>query len=180
MHRAVCQGLEDDWFLSGQKASQTRRPRRPRRAGRASRESASSSWGTGDEEPLDYAWMFSSLDTTYTPSIHWHANNAPAEARDSDRVGWLRTPGATERETSTPPPLKAGATLRIHYQQIMDLAYAFAYCSALITSMPTNGSSPSTQASCPGGIVYDSPAEIVCSDPSVRRTTMRPETAYPA
>ncbi len=28
-----------------------------------------------------------------------------------------------------------------------------AYCSALITSMPTNGSLPSTQASCPGGMV---------------------------
>src|SRR5687767_13464736 len=31
-------------------------------------------------------------------------------------------------------------------------AAGFAYTSALITSIPTNGWSPSTQASCPGGI----------------------------
>lgn len=37
----------------------------------------------------------------------------------------------------------------------------FPYCSALITSMPTNGSSPSTQASWPGGMVYDIPFSMV-------------------
>jgi hypothetical protein len=56
---------------------------------------------------------------------------------------------------------------------------AFAYCSALMTSMPTNGSPPSTQASWPGGIVYDSPALMLFSVPSSRRTLIRPETAYP-
>lgn len=37
----------------------------------------------------------------------------------------------------------------------------FAYCSALITSMPTNGSAPSTHASWPGGMVYDIPCSMV-------------------
>ena len=51
----------------------------------------------------------------------------------------LDSSGATGRdELSLPPP---------------GMPYGFAYTSALITSIATNGSSPSTQASCPGGIV---------------------------
>ena len=54
---------------------------------------------------------------------------------------------------------------------------ALAYTSALITSIPTKGWLPSTQASCPGGIVYDSPAAMDFSVPSIMRTVIRPETA---
>src|ERR1700680_675513 len=42
-----------------------------------------------------------------------------------------------------------------------------AYVPALANSMPTNDSSPTTRASCPGGIVYDSPGLIVIRVPSV-------------
>src|SRR3990172_964947 len=58
-------------------------------------------------------------------------------------------------------------------------SYGFAYCSALITSSPTKRSFPSTQASWPGGMVYESPATMVFWVPSFRRTVRRPETAYP-
>src|SRR3990172_261806 len=57
--------------------------------------------------------------------------------------------------------------------------HGFAYSSALITSIPTKGSFPSTQASCPGGIVYDSPAPTVFWEPSFMRTVRRPEITYP-
>jgi hypothetical protein len=55
----------------------------------------------------------------------------------------------------------------------------FANCSALITSTHTDGSLPSTQASCPGATVHDIPGTIVVSEPSFRRTLMRPETQWP-
>ncbi len=61
----------------------------------------------------------------------------------------------------------------------MNGGYGFAYCSALITSMPTNRSFPSTHASCPGGIVYESPATMFFCVPSFIRTVRHPETAYP-
>ncbi len=57
--------------------------------------------------------------------------------------------------------------------------YGFAYCSALITSMPTNRSFPSTHASCPGGTVYESPATMFFCVPSFIRIVRHPETAYP-
>ena len=60
---------------------------------------------------------------------------------------------------------------------VADYAVGLAYCSALMTSMPTKGWLPSTHASWPGGIVYDSPAVIVCSVPSWSRTVIDPETA---
>ncbi len=55
-------------------------------------------------------------------------------------------------------------------------AYALAYCSALVTSIPTKRSFPSTHASCPGGIVYESPAENVFFVPPFSWTVRRPET----
>ena len=67
------------------------------------------------------------------------------------------------------------APSRVGRSQFLD--YGFAYTSALITSIPTNGWLPSTQASCPGGIVYDSPAAMVFSVPSFKRIVIRPETA---
>ena len=49
-----------------------------------------------------------------------------------------------------------------------------ANCSALMTSTHTKGSLPLTQASCPGGIVYDIPGWISVSDPSFKRMRARP------
>src|ERR1700680_1990571 len=54
----------------------------------------------------------------------------------------------------------------------------FAYSSALMTSIPTNGSLPSTHASCPGGMVYDIPGPIVILEPSLLWTFLWPDTAY--
>lgn len=39
------------------------------------------------------------------------------------------------------------------FARVRPVLQALAYCSALSTSMQTNGSLPSTHASCPGGIV---------------------------
>ncbi len=51
-----------------------------------------------------------------------------------------------------------------------------AYVAALANSMPTKGSSPTTRASCPGGIVYESPVLIVIRVPSVIQVSSWPET----
>ena len=51
-----------------------------------------------------------------------------------------------------------------------------AYVAALANSIPTNDSSPTTRASCPGGIVYDSPGLIVIRVPSVIHVSSWPET----
>ncbi len=51
-----------------------------------------------------------------------------------------------------------------------------AYVAALLNSMPTNGSSPTTRASCPGGIVYESPFVMVIRAPSVIHVSSFPET----
>src|SRR3972149_3858805 len=44
--------------------------------------------------------------------------------------------------------------------------------------MPTKGSSPTTQASCPGGITPTSPGPNSALDPSSIRTASRPEMTY--
>src|ERR1051326_6062473 len=54
-----------------------------------------------------------------------------------------------------------------------------AYCSALITSMQTNGSLPSTHASWPGGIGEEAPGAIDFCEPSFIFTVSRPDTACP-
>lgn len=72
---------------------------------------------------------------------------------------------------------RRGQPVRSNKKLADERYFGFAYTSALITSMPTKRSLPSTQASCPGGIVYDSPALIVFSLPSFIRTFIRPETA---
>ena len=80
--------------------------------------------------------------------------------------------------TSLAPGLSPGWIRAMHGTHVpANGHYGLAYTSALITSMPTNGWLPSTQASCPGGIVYDSPAAIVFSVPSFMRTVIFPETA---
>jgi hypothetical protein len=57
------------------------------------------------------------------------------------------------------------------------ITYAFlAYVSIPVKSTWTQGSSPTTQASCPGGITTTSPGPTSFSVPSSIRTTMRPET----
>src|SRR5919204_1703536 len=46
-------------------------------------------------------------------------------------------------------------------------------------SNPTTGSSPTTQASCPGSITYAWPAEISCSVPSLWATCIAPDCSRP-
>src|SRR5215211_4993363 len=54
----------------------------------------------------------------------------------------------------------------------------FAYSSAVTLDMSTDttGSSPTTHASCPGGITYASPGPTSSSVPSSNLTCNRPET----
>ena len=56
-----------------------------------------------------------------------------------------------------------------------------AYSSAVreSNSNPTTGSSPTTQASCPGSITYDWPARISCSLPSSWTTCIVPDCSRP-
>ena len=74
--------------------------------------------------------------------------------RATNRVPYLLycgQPGAAPYSRAAPLTLNVG----------LGRSQPFAYTSALITSMPTNGSSPSTHASWPGGMVYDIPGRIV-------------------
>lgn len=72
-----------------------------------------------------------------------HQAHAPARLRSRPRRrNWHGAEGARQQ------------TFTVRMTRGTAYGYAgFAYVSALITSMPTKGSLPSTQASCPGGIV---------------------------
>jgi hypothetical protein len=96
-----------------------------------------------------------------------HLAKGKGEGDISSMVGLVRqgkrSPAAVWLE-QTGPPVRRGAlwcSFLLYLSGEQPCYYGFAYCSALITSMPTKRSFPSTQASCPGGMVYDSPATMV-------------------
>ncbi len=108
---------------------------------------------------------------------------APAEGEQfagvdfRDRVPDARWPTRAQdsvRDEEEEPPAGRSSTScdPIAAFQLQRLAYV----AALANSMPTKGSSPTTRASCPGGIVYDSPPVMVILVPSVIQVSSWPET----